>query len=262
MKKPESYEEVSRLVAAQLKPGVVTNAPLSSKALESEMEQGTLQVMTFDGGLLLTRQRETFGRLWFYLQKGAHIPKWEQMLPTVLEIPGRSRDQKLWDAAQEFNAQGFNLCFTRQRMTRKASCVSFTPKYPVRPGRQEDFPQVKAILETCFNPVTACLPQDRELVEDLQEERILLIENTGVLRLLPGKSSGEMRQLCVLPQFRGTGAARALMEEYLNRWGQMTSRLWVRSDFEGVIHLYETLGYEPDGWTSQVLLRSQPCIEN
>lgn len=256
MKKPKSYEEVSRLVAAQLKPGVVTNAPLSQEALKSELEQGTLLVMSFDGGLLLTRQRETFGRLWFYLEKGAHLPQWKQPLPTVLEIPGRSRDQKLWDTAQEFQAQGFDLCFTRQRMTRKADFVSLTPKYPVHLGRQEDFSQVKAILETCFNPVTACLPQDKELMEDLLEERILLIENVGVLRLLPGKSGGEMRQLCVLPQFRGAGAARALMEEYLNRWGQMTSRLWVRTDFEGAIHLYKTLSYEPDGWISQVLLRS------
>ncbi len=255
MKKPESYEEVSRLIASQLKPGVVTNAAISTQDLLQELEHGTLRIMPFEGGLLLARQRDTFQRLWFYLQKGACLPHWTQELPTVMEIPMRSRDLGLADADRQFQQQGFSSCFTRQRVTRKAAPVEVSPKFSVSSARIQDFQQVSTILETCFQPLTACLPTKEALEQDIANNHVLLIPNVGVLRLIPGKASVEVRQLAVLPQARGTGAARALMQAHLQRWGHMTNRIWVRTDFESVLHLYQSLGFVPDGWTSQVLFR-------
>ncbi len=260
MKKPESYEEVSSLIASQLKPGVVTNAAVSRQDLERELKQGSLRMMPFDGGLLLTRQRDTFQRLWFYLQKDACLPDWPQALPTVMEIPMRSRDLRLAEAARQFQQLGFISCFTRQRVTRKAAPVTFSSTHPVRSAEIQDLEQVNTILQTCFQPLTACLPTKEELAQDIMDNHVLLIPHVGVLRLIPGKASVEVRQLAVLPQSRGTGAARALMQEHLQRWGHMTNRLWVRTDFEAALHLYNTLGFEADGWTSVVLLRSQSTI--
>ncbi len=256
MKKPESYEEVSALLASQLKPGVVTNAAVSKQELLQELKQGTLRIQPFDAGLLLARQRGSFQRLWFYLQKEADVPDWSQELPTVLEIPMRSRDLRLAEVVQQFQQLGFSPCFTRQRVTRKAAPVEFAPKYPVRNAELSDLEQVNHILETCFQPVTACLPTKEVLAEDISNQNVLLIPNVGVLRRIPGKASVEVRQLAVMPQARGSGAARALMQEHLQHWGHKTNRLWVRSDFEAALHLYKSLGFELDDWTSVVLFRS------
>ena len=114
MKQIQSYEELSPLLSAQLKRGVMTNTALTQEDWRREIAGGTLWAEGWDGGLILLRRREGYARLNFYLQELA-LPaglNWEG--PTVMEIAARPRDEALAAAVEFWKGQGFKELFRRE----------------------------------------------------------------------------------------------------------------------------------------------------
>lgn len=253
MQQITNYDTLLALLQAQWRPGVVTNTVPSGEAYREELRAGSLYACTWPGGLLLLRRRESFQQLSFCLQRGAALPDWKPKLPTVLEIAARPRDAALLAVGRGWQDRGFQLLFTRQRMTRQPGPVSGEAVFPVRIAVQEEQADVQGLLQDCFDPRTGCLPMAAVLREDLNQGRVLIVgARGGILHQVPVPGGTELRHLAVAPYLRRQGAAQSLLTAYLSREGGHVSRVWVRQDNMAAISLYEKNGYTPDQWTSKV----------
>lgn len=253
MRTIERYEEVAGLLAAQLRPGVRTNALLKPQDLRREAAAGTLAVQEFPGGLILLRRRGSCQRMSFWLQRGAEPPPLDFSLPTALEIAFRPRDMALADCVPLWERAGFRESFSRQRMSRPAG-LDARPGGPfrVRGAGPAEAGELEALFAACFDPLTGCLPTREELEQGLSEGRFLW-SGGGLLHWEEAPGGTELRHLAVAPEFRRQGAAQALFAAYLERTAGRASRVWVQRDNLPALRFYEKNGYVPDSWTSRVL---------
>lgn len=87
MRNITDYNELSPLLSAQLRPGVVTNAVQKKEEYLFAIAHGALYVQEFPGGLYLLWRRESHWQLYFYRQRDAVLPLLEPMdMPVVLEV--------------------------------------------------------------------------------------------------------------------------------------------------------------------------------
>lgn len=253
MEQIKEYDALSPLLAAQLRPGVLTNAVLRKADYLGEIQAGTLFAQSFPGGLLLLRQRGTHQILNFYLQKDAAPPEFRPQLPTVLEIAARPRDAALLASEALWKRLGFLPLFARQRMTRKAGTPVLHGSFPAAAcvAPPEALLEAGGLLEDCFDPLTGCLPSRDGLLEDLRAGRVFMLDG-GVLHMAEAASGTELRHLAVAPALRRQGAAQALFEAYMAHTQNRSSRVWVRRDNLPALSFYEKNGYTCDGWASVV----------
>lgn len=253
MEQIKDYDTLSPLLAAQLRPGVLTNTVLCKADYLREIRAGTLFAVPFGGGLLLLRQRGTHQILNFYLQKDASPPDFRPRFPTVLEIAARPRDTALRASEALWKCLGFLPLFSRQRMTRKAGTPILHGSFPVAAhiAAPEELPEVSRLLGSCFDPLTGCLPSRDALLEDLREGRVFTLDG-GVLHMAEAAAGTELRHLAVAASLRRQGAAQALFEAYMAHTQNRSSRVWVRQDNVPALGFYEKNGYTCDGWASVV----------
>ena len=255
MKTVTNYETLRTLLREQLKPGVITNTTLTKAALQEEIQSRTLFIHAWTDGLLLMRQRDGFQRMNFYLQPGASLPSWSPEQPIVLEIPYRPRDVALAKVGAAWEQLGFLCLFTRQRMTRLPGDPPGIASDPIRLASPKDLASCQALLQSCFDSKTGCLPTNAALLADLEQGRVLLTKDgQGILHQTPIPGGTELRHLAVAPQLRRQGAAQNLLTTYLQQLGQHISRTWVRQDNAPALPLYLKNGYTADGWLSKVYL--------
>lgn len=255
MKSIERYEELASLLAAQLRPGVRTNALLKSQDYQREIAAGTLFVEEFSGGLALFRRRRNCQRMSFYLQRGAEPPRLSLCLPTALEIAARPRDAALRECAALWEQCGFRTSFARQRMSRPAGGepLPCAGQFEPRPAAPEETEELEALFAACFDPLTGCLPTREELKSGMELGHYLWTGG-GLLHWEEVPGGTELRHLAVSAHLRRQGAAQALFRAYLEQTSQQASRVWVRTDNLPALRFYEKNGYAPDSWTSQVLV--------
>jgi GNAT superfamily N-acetyltransferase len=251
MQKIETYDQLAPLLRQQLRPGLVTNVVLSQEEFCGEIAAGSLYVWEFPGGLLLLRQRRTHQCLSFYLQKGAELPNLTFQRPTVLEIAFRDRDKALQEVGKRWEAQGFTLEFSRQRMTRKAGLELLPGPLSAHLATLEELPELQTLLETCFDPMTGCIPTRDQLKEAIQAGECFYFAG-GLLHMTRRPYGTELRHLAVAASRRRQGAAQSLFYAYQSGTGNGTSRVWVRKDNSPALKFYSKNGYEADGWTSRV----------
>lgn len=259
MERIESLAQLSPLISAQWKKGVLTNAAFSAHAYEKEIGAGTLYAEEWPGALLLFRGREGFDRLNFYLQPGADLSRWQPERTTVLEIPFRDRDTALRECGPVWEQAGFRLQFSRLRLAHTGKTPPLTDDfpYPVRPAGEGDLPRITELMVAAYDPRTACLPTDGELREDTVNGGILVAEDgeqgvIGFSRILREGRGGQWRHLVVLPRYRGQGIAQRLFEVYDSTCDAGPIRVWVAEGNHAALKLYGKLGFTPDGWRSTV----------
>lgn len=262
MKQITSYEELSPLLSAQLGRGVVTNCALTQEDWRREIAAGTLWCRSWAGGMVLLRRREGHSVLSFYLRELA-LPEdlaWDG--PTLVEIPARSRDAGLLDAADFWRGQGFRELFRRERLALpKGAAIPLRDGLPpARAAGPADAGEIRALLRDNFDPLTGCLPTGAELARDLEAGNVLCADGpdgrpAGVLHIAPGRGSTQLRHLAVGRDFRRRGFAQSLLGRYLEHTGFAKSLVWVRTDNRPGQQFYVKNGYAPDGWGSAVLCR-------
>ncbi len=259
MKQINAMEILSPMLSAQWRRGVLTNAPFSPEEYRREISTGALYAQEFPGGLLLLRRRNGFYRMNFFLQPEAALPCWNADLPVVLEVPARPKDTALLGSGPLWEAQGFHLLFSRRRLVRLPGGPVRPPDSAVRAARPGDLLALQSLLEEVFDPRTGCLPTDRELEADIAAGTVLLAQREGVCAaVLHGRkdrNAVDFRHVAVRQSFRRMGLGTALLSAFDTLYGPARCRLWVRTDNFAAIHLYERLGYRPDGWTSGVWCR-------
>ncbi|MCI8284732.1 MAG: GNAT family N-acetyltransferase [Firmicutes bacterium] len=257
MKKVTDYEQISALITKYMTAKTETNSSLIADDYREEISQGNLYVQNWNSGLLIFRQRKDFFRGNYYVILDTdRKPNIEWPETTIMEIvfrPGRSRY-----ILDYWKDMGFEQIFERMRMTRLPETDISTLDSQI-PSVTAD--EAEDILNECFDYRTACLPERKEIEADAEESRFLSRRSdegdlSAMLRVSSKKSYYEIRQLCVRNQFRGSGLADQLTQEFTQRFGDKKCRVWVRKDFKETRKMYEKNGFTSDGWTSSVIIRN------
>ena len=120
MRKIENFAQISDLLNAQLKKGVITNNFLRGDDYTREIANG-LYIHEAGGALLLFRERGDHLVMTFYLHPNAVLSLPETDRPVMTELSCRAKDaDAMANAAEQFCALGFREVLRRTRRTRKA----------------------------------------------------------------------------------------------------------------------------------------------
>ncbi|MFR2289494.1 MAG: hypothetical protein ACLS69_06930, partial [Butyricicoccus sp.] len=144
MRKIENFAQISDLLNAQLKRGVLTNNFLRGDDYTREIANG-LYIHEADGALLLFRERGDHLVMTFYLHPNAVLSLPETDRPVMTELSCRAKDaDAMANAAEQFCALGFREVLRRTRRTRKPEAFPVeTTAVPVKP---EDFEDISRFL--------------------------------------------------------------------------------------------------------------------
>ena len=148
--------------------------------------------------------------------------------------------------AEDLQAMGFRQIMKRLRYTRKSRGEIVYPEIsPCTLDGSYD------LLCNSFSLLTGCLPSKEEWEASEKVGQILTAPG-GVLHYDRKGRTTELRHLAVAEACRRQGVGRALVGAYLNRCGTELSRVWTGEDNGAARRLYESFGYEKDGWTARV----------
>ena len=242
---PASLDE---LTAPLLRQGALASGSLSVSEFTADLTAGTLFSLEASGGLMLLKRRQGFFRACFLLLPQGEIPCPAPGVPVVLEIPRRRADAPRRQLTERLEQAGWSPLLSRVRLTRRPA--------PVEDASQDFSPlaadAARPLLESCFSPLTGCLPEKAELTLAAGESR-LLGDARGVLHFTRRGNLTEIRHLAVAKNARGQGVGKGLVRAYLAREGNALSRVWTGADNAPALGVYHHFGYQEDGWVSQVL---------
>ena len=211
MEKAADYRSLSRLVMAQIRPGVVTNNFMDKSDYLSEIESGTLYYHAYEGGLLLFRRRRGFSLMNYYLTDPEILPKLTEGEILLTEPVLRPEDDG--ETVLRFLKDlGFETLFHRERFVRQEEMSSgrqeeaagaeerenvtaarndmsgYRSGIAELPGFGDDFSEAGGEaaggrIRVCraergddqgvYDPQTACLPQRQEIKGIIAEGRII-----------------------------------------------------------------------------------------
>ncbi len=243
------YEQVTQAVNAILLQSGATNGIPDRERLEGEIAKGTLFLQVEDYGIFLLRRRKTWDHFNFLLKKGEKLQGWRPHRPTVAELPFRRETDPMGAVAEDLQSMGFRQILKRIRYTRKGKLDSTFSHDGV--GECGDGDASYRLLEENFSTLTGCIPTKEEWKILRTKGQILTLPG-GVLHYEGKGNTTELRHLAVAEAYRKQGLGRALVGAYLNRCGGGLSRVWTGEDNIAAQKLYESFGYEKDGWTSRV----------
>ena len=136
MRKIENFAQISDLLNAQLKRGVITNNFLRGDDYTREIANG-LYIHETGGALMLFRERGDHLVMTFYLHPNAVLSLPETDRPVVTELSCRAKDaDAMANAAEQFCALGFREVLRRTRRTRKPEACN-APCSGNRKSRQQ-----------------------------------------------------------------------------------------------------------------------------
>lgn len=261
MRKVSDISEISKLVMAQMKPGVFSNNFIQPDEYRQEIASGTLYAFDWDGGLLLLRQRKGLHLLTFYINDHNALPVVDLPDDTVLEITQKSPDDTSASAAVSYwTSFGFTSAFDRIRLTRPArrEPLHSSISHEVRVASPDDLDRIYTLLYESFDTLTGCLPLKSELLDDIIRGYVLCVvsdgEMCGVLRASERKGVAEIRHLAVRHDLRGRGIARDLLSGFVEKFGEQKCIVWMRDGYAPAFSLYANAGFTADGWRSTVML--------
>ena len=145
MRKIENFAQISDLLNAQLKRGVITNNFLRGDDYTREIANG-LYIHEAGGALLLFRERGDHLVMTFYLHPNAVLSLPETDRPVVTELSCRAKDAEVMaNAAEQFCALGFRQVLRRTRRTRKPE--AFPAETTAVPAKLKDFEDVSRLFK-------------------------------------------------------------------------------------------------------------------
>ncbi len=253
MRKIENFAQISDLLNAQLKKGVITNNFLRGDDYTREIANG-LYIHEAGGALLLFRERGDHLVMTFYLHPNAVLSLPETDRPVMTELSCRAKDaEAMANAAARSSAAP--VLSPAARRTRKPE--AFPVETTAVPAKPEDFEDISRFLSEHFSALTGCLPTADDLRENLANGQTVITRDekgvSGVLHFAVSRASTEIRHLAVRMDCRGKGLAGELLTAYLAATDGAKSQVWARTGNAPAEHFYEQHGYRPDGWTSAVL---------
>ncbi len=276
MEKAADYKSLSKLVMAQIKPGVATNNFMEKSDYIAEIEKGSLFYSSREKGLFLFRQRDGFHRMNYYLRdlkELSEIPELPEgvIITEQVQRPGEKAAAEGKKVSKILEKLGFSLLFRRMRLERPEDESSDAKDLTVNDdsgelriclAEPEDVEGVEHLLNDCFDSRTGCLPQREELLRDLEQGSVVCAKTAkerivGVIHFRPGRKNTEIRHLACAADMRGQGIAAKMFTLYMETTELKKSLVWVREDNAPAVEFYRYCGYQPDGWTSAVYQREK-----
>jgi len=242
------YSEISKLITARMKKGVLTNNFMRPEEYRAEISAGTLYAHEYNGGLLLLRRREGRHLLTFYINNREGLSDIELPPDTVAGIP--QKPSGAGDAVSYWTRFGMTPLGEYIRLTREAGSTPISGGDDVHIAAESDFDGVHTLLHDCFDLRTGCLPSAAELRDDIRRGLVLCVKDNeigGVLRF--GEFSGrvEVLHLAVREDYRGRGIGRTLVGAFTARYSERKCTVWMREGYAPALKTYTAAGFSPDG---------------
>jgi ribosomal protein S18 acetylase RimI-like enzyme len=259
-----------------LKERLSGNINPGAELLKRAAEEGRLFYEEIPGGLALFERRSSLFVLRYALGKilTTYIITDDLDLPIVCETAYRDGDRQLKLFRPFLKHQGFELAAQRVRLSiapgtleagKAASEVSDPEGLVLQTAAEEDLSNLMELIKQSFDPLTGCIPEEGELLEDIRRGLVVTAKEGGRLlgihQLRISGSVSETRHIAVAPDARRQGIGEAMMLAALGREGIKTHRLWVNTDNKNALSFYEKLGFAPDGRSSDVMVHRSHLME-
>ena len=258
----KDYQTLSKLLSAQLRSGVLTNAFFSKECCQRDIKGGRLSVECRENSLLLCHQREKYSLVHFYLhslEDEAVFSSLKTDGPVVMEIAYRPKDVRYHEVIEFWKRGGFFVQFERGRLQRKRmEHVENGAFNDVRRATLTDIDEISSILEAEYDPILGCLPLRDELLDDIEAGHILCVGEVGTIKgvLQIGVDRAvEIKHITVLEPYRQQGIATRLIQSINQYVPGRRSLVWSQKDNLSAWRVYEKNGYIADGWSSVVLCK-------
>lgn len=258
----KDYQTLSKLLSAQLRSGVLTNAFFSKECCQRNINAGRLSVECMENSLLLFQQREKYRLMHFYLhslEDDAVFSALKMDEPIVMEIAYRPKNVRYLEVIEYWKRGGFSVQFERGRLQRKSvDCVEEKVFNDVRMATRIDLDDIFSILEAAYDPIVGCLPLRDELLDDIESGHILCVGEVGAIKgvLQIGVDRAvEIKHITVLERYRHQGIATRLIQSIDKYVPGRRSLVWSQKDNLPAWMVYEKNGYVADGWSSAVLCK-------
>lgn len=255
MDKIVSYDQYRSITAEAKKNGwTLSNCFFLPQTAKEKAADDSLRRLTLDGGLLILDENEDFYRCYYFLSPALENQKIVLDKPAVIEFPFNSelREKQLFQISL-IEKMGFHLGRESALMTASPNQVistSIEPSDSVEFANAENLGQIDALFVGSFNPLYAFLPGKEELMEAINERRVMVARDQGavVAALHCGFEKGvaEIKHIAVLPAYRGTGLGKMLMQFYHKQYQPLAARFqqWVDIHNLPAISMYQRFGYE------------------
>lgn len=224
MKRVESYEAYKALVTKARESGFsLSNCFFLPEAIREKIRYGMIIAMQIPNGLLILEDREDFYRCYYYLSGEAPLEPVVLDKPAVIEFPYNGKMTPKQSAqVEKILAMGFTL----GRESAQMILEDFPPEkqslsempFELCFAQEADLDASLKLLNATFDRLYAFIPSKEELRALLQEHRIWLVKDNGIVVALlhasRQKDYATIEQLAVSPQYRGRGLAKYLLQNY------------------------------------------------
>lgn len=240
--------------------GHSTNFFLQKEEILELYENNKITYMEFDNGIYIFIEKNDFYQLFFLIEKRTLpilLPKFEQ--PVILEDVILSSKEHI-PSEKDWKSVGFLPYLIRQRMYIPAKNI-LTKERNITFATKDMFDEISLLMNTSFEPYSAALPTNEELLQDILNKKILVsIESQkliGFLRFEDVKQNCMLCHIAITPEARGIG----LGNELINDWFFIKKDvkkflLWVRTDNTAALKLYEKNGFLLDGRITSIMIKN------
>jgi N-acetylglutamate synthase-like GNAT family acetyltransferase len=168
-------------------------------------------------------------------------------------------------ALEIFLEAGFLHKATLRRMTLAQSVGARLPKYrneAVRVARESDIDSIHHLLHNNFDSILEQLPDLTEVRRYVESQNALVVDgNNDICGLLIQSRDGKVAHLkhwIVAESHQNTGIGMGLFSRFISdNNGVNRYDLWVLSDNQKVIEIYERIGFKFDGLIDEVLITQE-----
>lgn len=168
-------------------------------------------------------------------------------------------------ALEIFLDAGFLHKATLRRMTLAQSSGATLPKHrneAVRVARESDIDSIYHLLHNNFDSILEQLPDLSEVRKYVESQNALVVDgDDGICGLLIHTRDGKVAHLkhwVVAKSHQNTGLGMGLFSRFLSDNNDVNRYdLWVLSDNQKVIEIYERIGFKFDGLLDEVLMTQE-----
>ncbi len=243
------------------------NCYLLPEVIQGYIDKNRIRFLDDQDGVLLFCEERDFYYLYFFVEdpKGIDIRFSEINLgkPIVMDLPylGGMIPEKITAIKEFWISRGFLKHDEYRHMKRKMidwgkdeiAFPDLPDNYSWGSAQPAIFPEIDRLLRVSLDLYSSPLPGQSEMAEMSASRQLWgLLDHEGhLVGALCTKVSGKLntiRQLAIVPEYRGKGLADVMVKQNLaGSRGCDYFDLWVRKSNQPAIKLYEKNGYRFDG---------------
>jgi ribosomal protein S18 acetylase RimI-like enzyme len=248
-------------------PEFSTNNFLSIEQIEDYISRDLLFFDSNSSANLIFRKTEFNYRLYFSASRLFDLREVlaDIKLPLPISVDLIRRLEGESPALEIFLEAGFLHKATLKRMTLAQSVGARLPKYrneAVRVARESDIDSIHHLLHINFDSIVEQLPDLTEVRRYVESQNALVVDgNNDICGLLIQTRDGKVAHLkhwIVAESHQNTGIGMGLFSRFISD-NNVVNRydLWVLSDNQKVIEIYERIGFKFDGLIDEVLITQE-----